>query len=135
MKRLSLKRIAIFSGIMVVGYIFWTSFSQPGPQGLRGDFKEVAFARNEQNTGPVVRAYAVTVSDTLWHEMNQYGEYMPYTKYGTTTVYFFLNSGPAPATISLNPEDNREILNQYCIGKYEKSTMGQVSLLKFPFRK
>jgi len=135
MKRLSFKRIAIFSGIMVVGYILWTSFSQPGPQELHGDFKEVAFARNEQNTGPVVRVYAVTVSDTLWQEMNQYGEYMPYTKYGTTTVYFFLNSNPAPASISLDTQGNDEIFRRYCVGKYEKSTMGQVSLLKFPFRK
>lgn len=135
MKRLSIKRIAIFSAIIVTGYIIWTSLSQPGPQGLPGNFKEVAFTRNEQNTGPVVRAYAVTVSDTLWSEMNQYGEYMPYTKYGTTTVYFFLNSGPAPGSLSLTNEMIKDEFKSYCIGQYEKSTMGQVSLLKFPFRK
>jgi hypothetical protein len=134
MKSLSLKRIAIFSAIIVTGYILWTSLSQPGPQALPGNFKEVAFARNEQNTGPVVRAYAVTVNDSLWLEMSQYGEYMPYTKYGTTTVYFFLNSRPAPATLFLSKEIMEEQFKPLCIGKYEKSTMGQVSMLKFPFR-
>lgn len=135
MKKLSITRVAIFAAIIVIGYILWTSLSQPGPQALSGNFKELAFVRNEQNTGPVIRAYAVSVGDTLWHEMNQYGEYMPYTKYGTTTVYFFLNFNPSPASLSLTKGIMDEKFKVYCIAKYEKSTMGQVSLLRFPFRK
>jgi len=134
MRRLSITRIALFSVIFITGYIIWTSLSQPGTKELQGNFKEVAFIRNEQNAGPVVRAYAVTVRDTLWEEMRQYGDYMPYTKYGTTTVYFFLNSAPAPASLSLTPDIIENEFKPFCIGKYEKSTMGQVSLLKFPFR-
>ncbi|HZX73934.1 MAG TPA: hypothetical protein VFE57_05925 [Cyclobacteriaceae bacterium] len=133
--KLSFKRIAIFSTVMVVGYILWTSLSQPGPQGLSGNFKQMVFVRNEQNTGPVVRVYTVTLQDTLWNEMTQYGDYMPYTKYGTTTVYFFLNSKPAPASLVLSDNPIPDQFKTYCIGKYEKSSMGQVSLLKFPFRK
>ena len=119
--------------VITIAYILWSSFSQPGPGGLKGDFKEIASVRNEQNTGPVVRAYAVALNDTLWGEMSTYGNYMPYTKYGTTTVYFFLNSKPVPSSLSLNQQDLSNAFKTACIGKYEKSVMGQVSLLKFPF--
>ena len=70
----------------------YDSFSQRGMKDLKGNFKEVNFYRNEQNTGPVVRIYTVTIADTIWDEMETYGDYMPYTKYGNTKVYYFLNS-------------------------------------------
>ncbi len=110
------------------------SFS-PTEKDLKGDFKEVAFYRNEQNTGPVVRIYAVTVSDTLWNEMKIYGDYKPHNKYGNTRVYYFLNRGPAPT--SLFPEEGNFDPNyrDNCVAKYEKGSIGQIVLVKHPFKK
>ncbi|MHC2992027.1 hypothetical protein OB13_10670, partial [Pontibacter sp. HJ8] len=71
------------SAALVIWFIY-DSFSLPSVDDLKGDFKEVAFYRNENNTGPIVRIYAVTVADTLWKEMQAYGDYMPHTKYGNT---------------------------------------------------
>lgn len=74
--------------VLIGVYFLFDSLSQPNPNTLEGDFKEVAMYRNPNNTGPVIRVFAVTVADTLWEQMRQYGDMMPYTKYGTTTVYF-----------------------------------------------
>lgn len=114
--------------------VLWNVFTQPGPADLKGSFKEVAFIRNEQNTGPVIRAYAVTLSDTLWKEMIDYGNFMPYNKYGNTRVYFFLNKGPYPKQVTIGNNNNFDTkFNTYCIGLYQKDVMSQVSLKKTPF--
>ncbi len=106
---------------------------QPGAQDLKAGFQELAFVRNEQNTGPVIRVYAVSVKDTLWGDMRQYGDYMPHTKYGHTTVYFFLDHQPAPTELFLgqDPMDNQ--YKSYCIGSYEKNAMGQTTFSRYPF--
>jgi hypothetical protein len=129
------KRRYIFIAIILLGlsYILWDALSESGIKDLRGDFKEVAFKRNEQNTGPVVRIYAVTVADTLWTEMEKYGNFMPHTKYGTTRVYFFLKNNAAPAQISLEGDNINSTDKKNCIARYEKNTMGQVYLSKYPF--
>jgi hypothetical protein len=106
---------------------------QPGVDDLKGDFKELAFVRNEQNSGPVMRFYAASVRDTLWDEFEKYGDFMPHTKYGTTKVYFFLPGAPMPENLfledgGLSPESKR-----YCIGIYEKNGMSQVYITKYPF--
>lgn len=113
--------------------IMWTSFSQPGVQDLKGDFKRVAFAKNENNTGPVHRAYAVSTADTLWLEMEKYGNYMPHTKYGTTRVYFFHHSSPVPTKLVAGNENLPKAYQQYCLARYEKNSMGQVTFLKYPY--
>lgn len=113
--------------------IIWDSFSQAGVQDLKGDFKRVAFYKNENNTGPVHRAYAVSTSDTLWQEMEAYGNYMPHTKYGTTKVYFFHHSSPAPDKLIEGMESLPKEYRKYCLARYEKNNMGQVSLQKYPF--
>lgn len=119
---------------LVIAIVLWDSLSQPGIADLPGEFTEVAMYRNENNTGPVRRIYAVTVNDTLWDAMEAYGNYMPYSKLGTTTVYFFKSSGPfptklQPGSVSFSPE-----FNANCLGKYEKGSMGSVLLEKYPFR-
>lgn len=114
--------------------ILWNTFSQPGVGDLVGDFREVAHYRNENNTGPIIRLYAVTVNDTLWEEMEQYGNYMPHTKYGTTQVYFFLNNTPAPTQLQPGTQPFDNALKSYCLAVYEKSSMGQVSFRTYPFR-
>lgn len=118
----------------IFAYIVWDSMSQPGKENLSGDFKELAFYRNEQNTGPIMRVYAATVGDTLWNQMEEYGNYMPHNKYGNTKVYFFLNDGSVPENISLEEGNLEPEFYPYCIASYEKASMGQVMLVKFPFR-
>jgi len=131
--KLNGKTIFFALAVAVFAYIIWDSMSQPGKENLPGDFKEVAFYRNEQNTGPIIRVYAVTVSDTLWNQMEEYGNYMPHNKYGNTKVYFFLNKGPVPESLSLEEGNFDPQFQQYCIAKYEKASMGQVVLVKYPF--
>ena len=119
--------------IIVLAGLFWMlkdSFTQPGVQDLKGNFKEAAFYRNENNTGPVIRIYAVSVADTLYKEMLDYGNLMPHTKYGTTTVYFFSNSLPVPKTLSSDTPHFNPAFSANCIGVYEKNGMSQVSFTK-----
>lgn len=132
---MKLRSKAIFFACVfaILGYIVWDSFSQPGKEGLSGDFKEIAFYRNEQNSGPVMRVYAVTTSDTLWSQMEEYGNYLPHNKYGNTKVYFFLNTGPVPTRLSLDEGNFDPEFHRYCIAKYEKASMGQVVLVKYSF--
>lgn len=125
--------IALLVGVLVL-YITWNSFSQEGVQDLDGDFKRLAFSRNENNVGPVERVYAVSLTDTLWREMKQYGDFMPHTKYGNTKVYFFLDHQPAPSELGTPPEDISPDYRPYCLAKYEKDGMGNISLVKYPFR-
>jgi hypothetical protein len=66
----------LFYGILIMWFALWfwimvDSFSQPGVGDLKGEFKEVSFYRNENNTGPIIRIYAVYSPDSLWEEMEQ----------------------------------------------------------------
>lgn len=125
--------------ILIVAFlIIWIgkeSFTQPGVGDLDLEFEETAFYRNENNTGPVVRVYAVYAADTLWNVLEQYGQFMPHTKYGNTKVFFFETKENSPQNI--NPEEPYfdEKYNQYCLAKYEKSSMGDINFVKYPYRK
>ena len=121
--------------IVIIGVIAWNFLSQPGIKDLKGDFKEVAFMRNEQNEGPVIRLYAVTVTDEYWNEMQQYGNYMPHTKYGTTKVYFFRANGASPKTLNLEEPYISTEFQSNCLAVYEKDGMSQVKFKQYPFRK
>ena len=114
--------------------ITWSSLSQPGVKDLEGDFREVALYRNENNTGPIIRLYAVSLDDTLWQQMKQYGDFMPYTKYGTTKVYFFQKGSPVPTQLTPAGEVIEEKYQRFCLALYEKNSMGQVSFTRYPFK-
>jgi hypothetical protein len=116
------KYLVLGAVVALLGWFVFDSLSQPGVSDLPGNLQEVAAYRNENNTGPIVRIYAVTVADTLWHSMQQYGALMPYTKYGSTRVYFFR----APAFDAQ--------FNPYCLAEYEKEPMGKVSFRRYPLR-
>lgn len=131
---MKLKHILIIISLALVGWFIYDSFSQPSVDDLEGDFKEVAFYRNENNTGPVVRIYAVTTSDTLWQQMRQYGDYMPHTKYGNTKVYFFLKNSPVPANLQPGSQNFEARFQEFVVARYEKDAMGQVSFVHYPFR-
>lgn len=118
---------------IVIGGLFWMlkdSFTQPGVKDLAGNFKETAYYRNENNTGPILRFYAVSVSDTLYQQMIEYGNLMPHTKYGTTKVYFFKNTLPAPNTLFSTPPHFEAEYAANCIGVYEKNGMSQIAFSK-----
>ncbi|TDE12045.1 hypothetical protein [Dyadobacter psychrotolerans] len=118
---------------LVIGYIIFDSTSQPNVNDLKGNFKEVAVYRNENNTGPIVRVYAVTVQGEPWEEMQKYGDLMPYTKYGSTKVYFFDEQKPFPKTLKPGEQNFESSFNSACIASYTKDPNGQVSLNKNPF--
>jgi hypothetical protein len=122
-------------GGVVLALVVWfvlEATTQPGIDDLEGDPEEIAFVRNENNTGPVRRVYAVSIADTLWQEMQKYGSYMPHNKYGSTQVYFFLKDDPAPENLHLDSLfDSR--YKSYVLAKYEKNAMGTESFARFPF--
>lgn len=116
--------------LMVMGlviYIVWDALTQPGIGDLNGEFEEVAFYRNENNTGPIVRVYAVTVNDTLWDEMEKYGAFMPHSKYGNTKVYFFHQGDDYPVQVFPGEDNFDPEYMEYCLAVYEKDAMGKVS--------
>jgi len=130
------KRNYILILIVIAGllYMMKDSFFQPGAEDLKGNFKELSFTRNENNTGPVLRLYSVSLTDTLWKEMETYGNYMPHTKYGVTKVFFFLNGSSSPAGISLDTQKPAEEYQNNCVAMYEKDANSQVKLVRYPFR-
>lgn len=120
--------------LLIITAIIWNVLNEPGIKNLKGDFKEVAFIRNEQNTGPIVRIYAVSVEGEHWKEMEQYGNYMPHTKYGTTRIYFFSAGSPYPSSLALGDDNIPTEMEENCLAIYEKDGMSQVKLRKYPFR-
>lgn len=110
------------------------TFNQPGTKDMKAGFKEIAKYRNANNTGPVQRIYVVTVKDSVWKEMEDYGNLMPHTKYGSTKVYFFMESANVPQTLQPGEINFDPSFNKSCIASYEKSAMSQVAFNKYPLR-
>lgn len=109
------------------------TFNQPGIEEMKAGFKEIVKYRNANNTGPVQRIYVVTVKDSVWKEMENYGNLMPHTKYGNTKVYFFMESANVPQTLQPGEVNVDPQFNKSCIALYEKSAMSQVVFNKYPF--
>jgi len=109
-----------------VAIMLWQSLSQPSVSDLKGGFTEVASYRNENNTGPVVRVFIVSVADLENAEMEAYGNYMLHTKFGNTKVYFFPEGSPTPTKISGGDVNFSEDFNGNYIAKYEKNASGLV---------
>ena len=130
MKTFKSKYILIIVVLAGLAWMVKDSFNQPGVKDLDGDFTETAFYRNENNTGPVLRVYAVSVSDTLYKEMISYGNLMPHTKYGTTTVYFFNSNSPVPKALRGEEPHFDQAFASNCIGVYQKNGMSKVSFSK-----
>nr|WP_315423046.1 hypothetical protein [uncultured Pedobacter sp.] len=122
------------AGILVL-IIFMVKdvFDQPGIGDMKAGFKEIIKYRNANNTGPVQRIYIVTVKDSIWKEMEDYGNLMPHTKYGNTKVYFFMQNGNVPNTLAPGEVNFDPQFNKNCIALFEKSAMSQVAFNKYPF--
>jgi hypothetical protein len=128
------KLYVLIISVIAIAAMLWNALSEPGIKGLKGNLKETSFIRNEQNTGPVIRIYAISIDQEYWTDMEQYGNYMPHNKYGTTRVYFFLSNKPYKGKLELTGSNIEEEYKQYCIGLYEKNGMSQSSIIKYPFR-
>ncbi|GGC13753.1 hypothetical protein [Dyadobacter sediminis] len=120
---------------VLAGYIIYDSTSQPNVNDLKGNFKEVSSYRNANNTGPIIRIYAVTVENTPWEEMRKYGDLMPYTKYGSTKVYFFDQSKAFPEKVVPEEQNFDARYAANCVAMYSKDANGQVSFSRYPFKK
>lgn len=131
------KKVNIFLGILVVLLLGWMmkgTFTQPGIENLKGEFTEVAHYRNDNNTGPIQHVFAVTVKDTVWSEMETYGNFKPHHKGGNTKVYFFIKGSPVPDHLGPGKQNFDPSFNNACIALYEKSAMGNTSLTRYPFK-
>ncbi|TLV00300.1 hypothetical protein [Dyadobacter luticola] len=126
------KLILFLAALLLIGYIIYDSATLPKASDLKGDFKEVAVYRNENNTGPITRVYAVSVEAPAMGEMRKYGDLMPYTKYGTTTVYFFNAAKPVPAELSGAEPHFDQKYEANCIAVYQRNQNGEVTF--GPFR-
>ncbi|MDF2159222.1 hypothetical protein [Algoriphagus sp. CAU 1675] len=131
MKSSKLIFLILAAGLVVlIAYIFMESFSQPGLERFEGKYEQIGFFRNENNTGPVIRVYAVRCLDSKEDWMEDFGNAQPHTKYGRTLVFFFSEDVKGP--IDLNPKEpffDAE-LNASLLGSYEKTPMGEVRFTK-----
>lgn len=123
----------ILASAIAVAVMIYNVITEPGIKQLNGNMKEVIFTRNEQNTGPVIRIYAVTVDGEYWADMEQYGNYMPHNKYGTTRVYFFRQGTGHPTRLSAENKDIEPAYRKNCLAVYEKNGMSQVTFRKNPY--
>lgn len=131
--RNKLNLLLIGAAIGIATWLFWESVSQPGLEQWSGKIEEMAFYRNENNTGPIRRIYTVYVKDATAEDMRAYADRMPYTKYGTTTVYFFSERDRTPKELRAeNPHFDPDF-NSYCIAVYEKNSMAQAQFRRNPF--
>jgi len=134
MNRKSLVYFLVAGILVLVFLIVKDVFDQPGIEDMKAGFKEVAKYRNANNTGPVQRIYVVTVKDSIWKEMEDYGNLMPHTKYGNTKVYFFMQNGNIPNTLQPGEVNFDPQFNKNCIALFEKSAMSQTVFNKYPFK-
>ncbi len=93
--------IALFL-VIILGYFIYDSYSQPSIEDLPGNFEEVAFVRNENNKGGIIRIYAVSVGDQLNARYDECADLFPVNDYGSLTkIYFFDKSKPYPTKLQL----------------------------------
>lgn len=126
------KFILVLAVISCIGLILYNSLSQPGIEQLQTNFKEISFDRSEQNAGPVLRSYVVTVDKVNLTEMEIYGNFMPHTKYGNTRIYFFDATKSFPKSSNLSEPFFAKELEDNCLAIYEKNGMGAVRITENP---
>ncbi len=90
--------------ILILSYLIYDAYSQPSLKDLPGEFEEVAFVRNEQNKGGVVRIYAVAVGNPLNADFNAAADLFPTNDFNSVTrVFFFDKSKPFPTKLKIDP--------------------------------
>ncbi|UKT62423.1 hypothetical protein [Pedobacter mucosus] len=122
----------IITVVILIFFMVKDTLNQPGVNDMKAGFKEIAKFRNANNTGPIQRIYVVTVKDSVWKEMEDYGNLMPHTKYGNTKVYFFMENANVPQVLHPGEMNFDPTYNKSCIALFEKSAMSQVAFNKNP---
>ncbi|UIR54538.1 hypothetical protein LZQ00_09660 [Sphingobacterium sp. SRCM116780] len=88
--------------LVIIAFMLKDSFTQKSIEDLPGDFKEVAFVRNDQNKGEIIRIYAISVGNPSAADYQACIDLLPVNDYGsTTTAYFFDKNMPYPTTLTL----------------------------------
>ena len=131
-----MKRSNVYRFLIVFAFaaIVYASLNQSGVKDLRGTYREVTFYQNENNTGLVERIFVVAVKDYLESEFQDYGDLMPHSKLGTTTVYFFDENGLIPEKVQPKKPHFGEQFNANCLAVYVKNNMGFTTLMRYPFK-
>ncbi len=115
---------------VTVFFIGKESLSQPGMERFEGKYRELGNYRNENNTGPIVRIFAVQALDKDQEWMREFGDAQPHTKYGKTTVYYFSGLNQEHITLTALAPYFDPALKPYLIATYEKSPMGEASFTR-----
>ncbi|PZV76756.1 hypothetical protein CLV31_12338 [Algoriphagus aquaeductus] len=110
---------------IVIYQIFNASLSQPGLEQWEGKYEEIGFYRNENNTGPVVRVFAIRALDENPGWMKGFADAQPHSKYGKTHVFFF--SKDLSDKLTLNPKEPffDPKYREFLLAEYEKTPMGE----------
>ncbi len=118
--------------ILIIAILVSDSWGLSQPSKLKGGFTEVAFFRNQNNAGPVVRIYAVTVKHSTDALYKEYGDAMPYTLHGNTKVFFFDSNKLAPEKLSFDyPHFDTDIYQSILV--YERNGADKITLKKTVF--
>lgn len=128
-----MKKIILMISVIVIGLIFYSLFETENINSLEGNFEELAFERNENNTGPVQRVYAYSVEDTLWSEMKKHADLLPHTKYGTTEVFYFLENEVSEFQLNFNTKGINQEAQSYCIAYSIKDGQSSLKFNQYPF--
>jgi hypothetical protein len=128
-----MKKIILMVSVIVIGLIFYSLFETENINSLEGNFKELGFKRNENNTGPVHRVYAYSIEDTLWSEMRKHADLLPHTKYGSTKVFYFLENKIPEEKIALNLDGLNESSHQFCIATATIDGQSRLEFKQYPF--
>jgi len=126
-----IKLIFVLALIAVLAAMFFDLFSAENINNIEGDFKQIGFVRNENNTGPIKRLYAYNVSDTLWENIEKHANLLPHTKYGTTEVYYFLDAGIRTIQLKLNDSQASLKGKENCVAHALKNGMGELHFSKY----
>jgi hypothetical protein len=129
-----MKKIILVVSVFIISIIIYSLFTSENINSLEGDFQELAFMRNENNTGPVQRVYAYSLNDTLWSEMEKHADLLPHTKYGTTKVYYFLVEDFGNSVVKLSMSGINKEAEPYCIAYAQKDGQSRIQFVRYPFR-
>lgn len=128
-----MKKIILIISVIVIGLMFYSLNETENINSLEGDFKELAFKRNENNTGPIQRVYAFSIEDTLWSEMKKHADLLPHTKYGSTKVYYFLEEQISEVELNLSLKGINQEAKSKCIAQAIKDGQSRLIFKKNPF--
>lgn len=129
MKKKQFLWLTFFVALTVIILVFDSKkFSQPTK--LKGGFKEVTFYRNQNNDGPVVRIYSVSVKEPNIANYKEYGNAMAYTLHGNTKVYFFDEKDGAPTKLTFD-YPHFDTIKYKAIKVYERNGANLISVKDF----